>query len=254
MTIKNTGIINKAKLAREKYVDSQKKEIEFLNSYDNEKLENSRESSPKQNINIYINDKKTDIIPKKESEYIYTTYTTNDNNASLKFDYNNWNFSINNLTNSSAIFNIYFYEKDSLNVALKLLNSTDKFNSKEEFVKNKQSEILNSEDTINYILNSDGEMKEYFSLGDNYQSAMVQAYADGDNTQEYTLPEGAYIFKFSCNESYVLKKLYIDDKQVDLKGQDGTYIFKIKTKIKVLWYSNHPGVPKYLTLKYRKMQ
>ena len=250
------NVINKAKEAKEKTENAQIAENDAISNFE-EKIaimgwRNTEEKFTK-NFNIYVDDKEVEKIPDINSKYIFTTYTSTNENAELEFDMTNWNFNIYKLTDSTTKFNLYFYEKDNMDVVLKLLNSNDKYSSKKELCNAKIIDIMNSKVTLDYILNSKGEMaNEIISFldSDGYTTYTDQDRVDGNNTSILTLNPGRYIVKVSCNLPYQLNSFFADDTEIK-PLKDDMYVCEIKQKITVNWYCNHVGTSKYLNINYR---
>ena len=97
-TLTQTGLFENAKQAKNITDNSQVEENKTLISYE-EKIEsinssNREENNKNSNINIYVNDEKIDTIPSKDSNYIFTKYTTSNEDTSLEFDIINYKFNI----------------------------------------------------------------------------------------------------------------------------------------------------------------
>ena len=257
-TLTQTGLFENAKQAKNITDNSQVEENKTLISYE-EKIEsinssNREENNKNSNINIYVNDEKIDTIPSKDSNYIFTKYTTSNEDTSLEFDMINYKFNIYNLTDSSVEFNLYFYEKDSIAVVLKLLNCNEKYDNKADLCNEKFEEIVKNKVVYDYILNSKGEMAEILvdNLDSgNFASNTVEAYVDGNNTHNITLNPGKYIIKLTCNKPFKVNSLLADGNIIE-PIKENVYVCEIKNKVTINWYCNYVGVHKYLYIKYKK--
>ena len=260
-SLTGNGLFGKAKLAKEKQKNAQIEEGNILTDYENRMDEyivdeTKRDSTNKvSNINIYIDECKSETIPERNSKYIYTYYTSTDNDATIEFDKEKWGINIYNIKNDKVQFNLYFYEKDKMEVLLNLLNINKKYNSIQELYKDKLQEILNNKLAYDYIIDSEGnlakELTKFLDSGE-YTKSTFQAYVDGLNSHSLNLSSGKYILKFSCNMSFELKEVFIDEYKVE-PIIDNIYLVDIKSVIKFDWYCNHMGSYKFLYLEYKEI-
>lgn len=252
----HSGLIKKGSKAKEEYENSQYKENMILSEYE-EKISGTRSDNINtlSNINIYVDDIKKETIPEKDSNYIYTYYTSTNDESTIEFDKEKWSINIYNVTDVKTQFNIYFYEKDKINVVLKLLNINEKYNSIQELYNNKLWDILSNTIVYEYIIYSNGnlaqELIEYID-GEEFSKKTVEAYADGTNIHSITLDPGKYIIKLSGNTSFEVKEFWADENKIE-PLRDNIYVYTIKNSIKINWYCNHPNVHKYLYIEYKSL-
>lgn len=258
LALSKNGLIEKALSAKNKSKNEQNEENIILSEYE-EKIsdyivDGTRTDSTNvvSNINIYIDGVKSETIPEKNSKYIYTYYTSNNNDTTIEFDREKWSINIYNITDDKTQFNVYFCEKDKLEVLLKLLNISEKYNTAKELYEDKLQEILNNTIAYDYIIYSNGNLAQELSQimdEGQYTKSTFNAYTDGLNSHSLKLNSGRYIIKFSCNMSFELRELLADE-VIALK--DNMYIVKVTNQIKFNWYCNHYGIAKYLYVEYKK--
>lgn len=252
----HSGLIEKALKAKQDYENAQYKENMILSEYE-EQISGTRSDNTNtlSNINIYVDDIKKETIPEKDSNYIYTYYTSTNNESTIEFDKEKWSINIYNVIDDKTQFNIYFYEKDKMEVLLKLLNINEKYDSIQELYKNKLEEILDNTIAYDYIIYSNGNLAQElteFIEGGEYNKKTVEAYADGTNIHSLTLNPGKYIIKLSGNTSFEVKEFWADEEKIEPLG-DNVYVYNIKNSIKINWYCNHPNVHKYLYIEYKSL-
>lgn len=201
-------------------------------------------------INIFIDDIKKKNIPDKDSDYIFTYYETNSETALLEFDNTNWCMNVYNLRDVSTMFNVYFYEKDRLDVLLKLLGIEEEYETAEKLYTDQYVQVLENKIAVNYIVNSSGELLSEF---DDFLTAVSKsqylASVDGNNNTSLTLSPGIYCMQVTFNTVSNVVSFTAAGKVLQ-PVRDNLYCFKIDTKtngnVAIKWYSNHYGVYKYM--------
>lgn len=103
------------------------------------------------NFVIYVDDKKVNTFPNKESGYTFLKAETN-NGTKISFDEENWNFTVSNFSDVNTVFTFYFENEVSKLVSLAKLDG-NKYNN--------LNDILKDNDAINKIFDTK-ESKDYF--------------------------------------------------------------------------------------------
>ena len=250
MILGQNGILENSKISVNKYNEAQKNELELLENANNY-IGNIEEAA----INIYVDDVRQKDIPTKDSNKIYAYYTSTNPNAGVLFDKNNWTMTMSGKVDGNTVINIYFYEKDNVNVVKKILNINENYENIDDFIKANSISIVENSFAIDYIMESNGEMARVLAeCIDNLEFSKYtdQAKYDGNNTSSLNLSEGKYLLKLSCNISFYVQSLLVDNIEVEAISEN-VYLCSVKNNITVKWYCNYYGVPKYLTVSYKKI-
>lgn len=219
-----------------------------------ESTSNSNQNS-NSNINIYVDDVKQSSIPTKDSNKTFGYYTTNSQTSTLSFDITNWVINLNNITSSDTIFNIYFYEKDKLEVLQKILKIDTQYSSASELFANNLLAILLNSFATNYIGTSAGTLEQDFLAALNSglsRYTTYEAYIDGSNTHGFNLSEGNYLIRLSSNVGFSPQSVIVDGVTIPpIRGN--IYFCQVKNRITINWYCYYKNVHKYLYVDYKSI-
>lgn len=222
-------------------------------SIDNSPITSSEPTS-NSNINIYVDDVKQNSIPAKDSNQTFGYYTTNSQTSTLSFDLTNWVINLNNITSSDTIFNIYFYEKDKLEVLQKILKIDSQYSSASELFADNLVAVLSNSFATNYIGSSAGTLEQDFLTALNFLSRYTtyEAYIDGSNTHGFNLSEGNYLIRLSCNVGFSPQSVVVDGLTISpIRGN--IYFCQVKNRITINWSCYYKNVHKYLYVDYKSI-
>lgn len=129
------------------------------------------------NFVIYIDNKKVDVFPNKESGYTLLKVEA-DNGTNISFNEESWSFTVSNFTDINTVFTFYFENTVKKLLSLAKLDE-NKYNTLDD--------VLTDNDAINKIL-SIKESKEYL-LVDNGNNKMFEKFSSEvcSNSEKFKL-------------------------------------------------------------------
>ena len=129
------------------------------------------------NFVIYIDNKKVDVFPNKESGYNLLKVES-DNGTKISFNEENWSFTVSDFTDINTVFTFYFENTVKKLLSLAKLDE-NKYNTLDD--------VLNDNDAINKIL-SIKESKEYL-LVNNGNNKMFEKFSSEvcSNSEKFKL-------------------------------------------------------------------
>lgn len=111
------------------------------------------------NFVIYVDNKKVNTFPSKESGYGCLKVETNDG-TKISFDEESWSFTVSNFTDINTVFTFYFENKVSKLLSLAKLDK-NKYNTLDDVLKDNDAinKILDTKESKDYLLTNNGNNK-----------------------------------------------------------------------------------------------